>query len=428
MILHKPFVQIAIMGSDLSITADTLSSRGVPANHLKRLVNSDLAAQHSSGNEILLSHMDLQKSHLLNLAVSMLYEVGKVQLHVFDRQQLLGRIEVLSRTLRVNGGTLLTIVERLPLFIRSVSAALEYLSLVRDGAATLTDLGVNFRISCANVQIGEAILGGLNELFQKELIAADVEGLSFSDYIDRVQLSHATLEYLPSRGGKNLVPRSFDAQCLVKAEFLGRKISLPAAEQVGANLPFSHVLDARRSTSSFSNVGLMVEDIGTLFGRSLVARPLEGLRPSRNHAAARLYPSGGGVYEIEALFINFVETDVPVGTYTYSPHEHSLVEVLVDDAMRRAHASDLKRLSSYSGFTSAISLVGRLDLLRPHYEEITGSLIQKNAGAIISMLYLAAASAKIDICSLGVATMPLSNRHTVGEPIPLSTILLGKSL
>jgi amino acid adenylation domain-containing protein/non-ribosomal peptide synthase protein (TIGR01720 family) len=121
----------------------------------------------------------------------------------------------------------------------------------------------------------------------------------------------------------------------------------------------------------------------------------------------RRYPSGGGVYPIEAYVWARPERveSLTGGTYRYDAGRHRLCVVDPDATIARdAHAAINHALFEASAFS--LFLVARMDAIEPLYGQRSWELCLLEAGYIGQLLMQTAASAGLGLCPIGAVGDP----------------------
>ncbi len=182
-----------------------------------------------------------------------------------------------------------------------------------------------------------------------------------------------------------------------------KKIDLykPDLEALKAqDLPFTQVLEARRSIRKFAPAPITLEQLGEFLYRSARVRqifPMENL-----DCSDRPYPSSGACYEFE-LYIAVNQCEgLAQGLYHYCPQEHRLGKVrdwheaiaaLLTDASHASRREELPQL--------LIVIAARFPRLTWKYQSLAYSLILKNLGCLYQTMYLVATAMGLAPCCLG---------------------------
>lgn len=154
---------------------------------------------------------------------------------------------------------------------------------------------------------------------------------------------------------------------------------------------FAAVSEHRRSLRQQGDRPITAQELSEFLFRTLHER--DGHRP---------YPSGGACYPLTGYLALHRCTDVPSGLYRYDPREHTLDMVaetntglnhLLDEAAANAGTKErpqvLMILSAHFAKTSGT------------YEDLSYSLILKEAGAVLQTAQLSAAAMGLAACPLG---------------------------
>ncbi len=119
--------------------------------------------------------------------------------------------------------------------------------------------------------------------------------------------------------------------------------------------------------------------------------------------AARPYPSGGALYELELYPVIRSCDGVAPGVYHYAADRHVLEEVARDgpDTVRLIdHAAAAMGVPS-SQMQAVIVITARMGRIAWKYEAIAYSLVLKHVGVIMQTMYLAATAMGLAPCALG---------------------------
>ena len=209
-------------------------------------------------------------------------------------------------------------------------------------AALIFDLATPRRLDAATASCGlseseGAVLGSL--LLSCDVVglagdsggvAAEEEGaLSFWQF-------HDLLFHARSRVGRHLggwadlpVSRSGRPSPATKADASDEAVDLfrPDLERLAReDVPFSSVLEGRRSIRSFGEPPLHRRQLGEFLYRAARQRStFEG--DNGQQLGSRPYPGGGALYELEIYLSVGLCQELPMGFYHYCPRQHRLFKV-----------------------------------------------------------------------------------------------------
>jgi len=171
------------------------------------------------------------------------------------------------------------------------------------------------------------------------------------------------------------------------------KIALPKPD-FPENIDFWNVMLRRRSTRSFNEEPLTMEQVGLLlFGMS-------GITRVSSRMEYRTVPSAGGLYPIEIYpVINNVK-DLNKGIYHYNIKDHEL-EFLKEGDYRSEVAKGC--LDQAIAFHSAINFIWTAVIARSKWKYLQRCYryVYLDCGHLAQNLYLVAESLKIGACTIG---------------------------
>lgn len=195
----------------------------------------------------------------------------------------------------------------------------------------------------------------------------------------------------------------------IKSQGIGSIISLyrPDIEALKKNdLPFTRVLEARKSIRHYGNQPISARQLGEFLYRSLRVRDI--LKTETEELSNRPYPSAGACYELEVYIIINCCDNITSGLYHYNPQEHQLslvspktsqVEVLLEEAAQNNPERQIPQI--------LIILAARFPRSTWYYESIAYAGILKNVGAVFQTMYLVATSLDLAPCAIGCGNADL---------------------
>lgn len=227
---------------------------------------------------------------------------------------------------------------------------------------------------------------------------------------------HDLLFYTRSRKGRHDQPSGgtyrfrgkFDPLPAMKPRMAEETISLyrPDLDFLKQNdLPFTAVLEARRSIREYSQKPLSAKELGEFLFRAARVRKFQEADPQSGHyhqTTDRPYPGGGAVYELELYPVINDCAGIEPGLYHYDPFAHELVrlsgptqdtERLIDDAYE---ASGLEH-----ELGALIIIAARFQRFSWKYASMAYSVILKNVGVLLQNMYLVATAMGLAPCALG---------------------------
>jgi SagB-type dehydrogenase family enzyme len=176
------------------------------------------------------------------------------------------------------------------------------------------------------------------------------------------------------------------------------------AALVEQDLPFTRVLEARRSIRDHDEKPIQVDQIGEFLYRSARVRALHDPSQGKPYAYTnRPYPGGGACYELEVYLAVGTCDGLDPGLYHYEPLDHALtmtsgpsraVAALLDDAR-------FSMGSPASAVHTLVVLAARFQRLSWKYESMAYAVLLKNVGVLYQTMYLVATAMGLSPCALG---------------------------
>jgi SagB-type dehydrogenase family enzyme len=168
------------------------------------------------------------------------------------------------------------------------------------------------------------------------------------------------------------------------------------------DVPFTRVLEARRSRRESGDPALGAAELGAFLYRAARVRELTPLRPDENQLSDRPYPSGGASYELELYPVVNRSRDLAPGLYHYCPASHELeklrgrtaeVDGLIEAAFQSAGARATPQV--------LIVLAARFARVSWKYDSMAYALVLKHVGVLYQTMYLVATAMGLAPCALG---------------------------
>ncbi len=173
--------------------------------------------------------------------------------------------------------------------------------------------------------------------------------------------------------------------------------------------PLFRVVEARRSERSYGDHPIDLERLGEFFFRVARVRDEQVFTldtpagPVPMAMAARPYPSGGALYELEFYAAVGACEGLEPGLYYYEPRGHTLVAV-------RSLTPDVESLLCDGAESAGIPretvqvlliLTARVPRLSWKYAAMAYALVLKHVGVVFQNMYLAATAMGLAPCALG---------------------------
>ena len=196
----------------------------------------------------------------------------------------------------------------------------------------------------------------------------------------------------------------------------GQTVPLPEADLERlrtADVPFTCVLEQRRSIRSHDPEPITVEQLGEFLHRVARVRSfvpaLYGEQQDRGYERTRhVYPCASGAYELELYLTVGRCQGLDRAIYHYDSLGHGLrkvsdradqVDALLGDAASAMEETDPPQI--------LITIVGRFPRITWTYSSIAYSLILKDVGVLYQTMYLVATAMGLAPCSLGAGDVAL---------------------
>jgi SagB-type dehydrogenase family enzyme len=177
------------------------------------------------------------------------------------------------------------------------------------------------------------------------------------------------------------------------------------------DVPFTRVLESRRSVRTFGAEPITAEQLGQFLYRVARVRALHEADRERGALYAvtsRPYPSGGATYDLELYITVNRCRGLPDGLYYYAPLEHQLTPVSgrteqVERLLRDAQAA--------AGLATPppvlITVASRFQRLSWKYAGMAYATTLKNVGVLYQTMYLVATAMGLAACALGAGDADL---------------------
>ncbi len=168
------------------------------------------------------------------------------------------------------------------------------------------------------------------------------------------------------------------------------------------DVPFTRVLEERRSIRTHSEQPITVAQLGEFLYRTARIRALPRIAQDVYERSDRPYPGGGACYELELYVVVNVCAGLPSGLYHYCSKEHQLyrlagrtreVEALLKGAYYAAGQQGMPQI--------LLILAARFQRVAWKYEAMAYAAILKNVGILYQTMYLIATAMKLAACALG---------------------------
>ena len=200
----------------------------------------------------------------------------------------------------------------------------------------------------------------------------------------------------------------------VKPEMSKDVIALyaPDVEQLKErDLPFTRVLENRRSVREYGNEPITANQLGEFLYRTARVRRNVGAGPGEclhYEVTDRPYPSGGASYDMELYVTVSRCSGIYPGIYHYHPLNHSLYGLAGYGSHAEALLRDAQRVAGLSSLPQVlITLASRFPRLSWKYRGLAYATTLKNVGVLYQTMYLVATAMGLAPCGLGAGNSAL---------------------
>jgi SagB-type dehydrogenase family enzyme len=170
-----------------------------------------------------------------------------------------------------------------------------------------------------------------------------------------------------------------------------------------SDLPFTRVLEARRSIRAHGARPITARELGELLFRAARVRARADPAPLRDYAhTSRPYPGAGACYELELYVVANTCEGLPRGLYHYDPEAHDLAEISGWTTEVEALLDDAHDASTKQGRPQVLLvLAARFERVSWAYDAIAYALVLEDVGALYQTVYLVATAMGLAACALG---------------------------
>lgn len=283
--------------------------------------------------------------------------------------------------------------------------------------------------------LGETLKPFLNLLFKARLLTvADDQGRSAEDANNLLQTweFHDLLFHTRSREGRfdGIIGENYPAKrqppsaCKTMASSEQVELSKPDMHTLEqTDPPLAGIMEKRCSIREYGDSPITVEQLGEFLFR--VARVRECSKdevetstgPAELEIAARPYPSGGALYELEFYPVIRACANLAAGLYHYDGLNHKLTKV-------SAMESQVEQLLASAGMAAGIEakdlqvlviMAARFPRVTWKYSGLAYALILKHVGVAMQTMYLAATAMGLAPCAIGVGDSDLFAKAIGGD-------------
>lgn len=171
------------------------------------------------------------------------------------------------------------------------------------------------------------------------------------------------------------------------------------------DLPFTRVLEERRSNRTRGKKMITSDQVGEFLFRSACAR--SAVNPEGSKSMRRVYPCSGAAYELEVYLAIDRCRGLRAGLYHYDPLHHRLEHL----PGKKSLLARLLRSAAATAHTTVpqvlILVSARFQRLMLHYASIAYASILKDVGVLYQTFYLVATAMGLSACALGAGDSDL---------------------
>jgi oxazoline/thiazoline dehydrogenase len=185
------------------------------------------------------------------------------------------------------------------------------------------------------------------------------------------------------------------------------------ANLIAVDLPFTQVLENRRSIRKHGDSPIVLRQLGEFLYRC--ARIKNKIQTERGEQLTRPYPSGGAMYELELYIAVDRCQDLDPGLYYYQPQAHELCSICGETAPVQALLQNAGRAMGADKPQLLIIITARFQRLAWKYESIAYALMLKHVGALYQTMYLVATDMNLAPCGIGIGDSDLFTQAAGGN-------------
>ena len=183
----------------------------------------------------------------------------------------------------------------------------------------------------------------------------------------------------------------------------GETITLPRPDSAGlaaGDLPFTRVLEERRSRREFGEPPISLDRLAELLYRAArVTRTFDG---GDYEVARRVYPGGGAVHELEVYLAVGRCGGLAPGLYHHRPLAHELERISGPTAEVARLLEKARQACRAAGPVQVLVLLAaRFQRMSYKYESMAYATILKDTGVLLQTLYLVATAMGLAACAVG---------------------------
>jgi len=180
------------------------------------------------------------------------------------------------------------------------------------------------------------------------------------------------------------------------------------------DLPFTYVLETRRSTRQSNGTQLNINKLGEFLYRCARIKKMREPKTIRTMGlrtmglSERPYPSAGALFELEIYPVIHACAGIESGLYRYDPKEHQLLKYNgIDESVENLLITSKHCMGSEQIPSILFVITARFPRVSWKYRSTAYSLILKNIGTLMQTMYLVATAMELAPCANGAGDSDL---------------------
>jgi SagB-type dehydrogenase family enzyme len=203
----------------------------------------------------------------------------------------------------------------------------------------------------------------------------------------------------------------------------GETVLLPRpdlAHLAASDPSLTRVLEERRSRRSFGEPPISRDQLGEFLYRA--ARVTRTSDAGEYEVAYRVYPGGGGAYELEVYLALGACEGIDPGLFHYQPLAHQLERISGPTAEITRLLASARHTCRATGPVVLVLLAARFQRMTYKYESMAYATILKDTGVLLQTFYLVATAMGLAACALGGGSADHFARAAGTDPWQESTV------
>jgi SagB-type dehydrogenase family enzyme len=189
------------------------------------------------------------------------------------------------------------------------------------------------------------------------------------------------------------------------------------------DLPFTRVLESRRSMRFHAAEPISIETLGEFLFRTARVTPVGVSADGRPDERFRLYPGGGACHPLEVYVIAARCVGLGAGLYRYLAASHELLPIEADPDVVQGFVQN-PAVPMDRGSAQQVHLVftARFDRINRRYEGNAYALILQEVGALYQTMYLVATAMGLAPCAVGGGNADAFARVIGADPLEEASV------